>query len=61
MSLKTPDKIRSFQRKFYLKAKGEQRHKVQSRGTRRFPWERVFGELRVLFPRPVKTAARRVP
>ena len=35
-----------------------QRHKVQSRGIRRFPSERVFGELGVLLPRPVKTAAR---
>jgi RNA-directed DNA polymerase len=35
-----------------------QRHKVQSRGIGRFPWERVFGELGVLLPRPVKTAAR---
>jgi len=38
-----------------------QRHKVRSRGVFRFPSERVFGELGVLLPRPVKTNARRVP
>ena len=38
-----------------------QRHKMRSRGIRRFPSERVFGELGVLLPRPMKTTARRVP
>ena len=37
------------------------RHKVRSRGILRWPSERVFGELGVLLPRPVKTADRRVP
>ncbi len=37
------------------------RHKVRSRGIRRFPSERVFGELGVLLPRPMKRAVRRVP
>jgi len=37
------------------------RHKVQSRGIHRFPSERVFGELGVLLPRPMKRAVRRVP
>ena len=36
------------------------RHKVRSRGIRRFPSERVFGELGVLLPRPMKRAVRRV-
>jgi RNA-directed DNA polymerase len=30
------------------------RHKVQARGIRRFPSERVFGELGVMLPRPMK-------
>jgi RNA-directed DNA polymerase len=38
-----------------------QRHKVRSRGISRFPSEVVFGELGVLLPRPIRTAARRVP
>lgn len=38
-----------------------QRHKMRSRGIRRFPSERVFGELGVLLPRPMKTTARRGP
>jgi len=38
-----------------------ERHKVRSQGIRRFPSEKVFGELGVLLPRPMKTAARRVP
>jgi RNA-directed DNA polymerase len=38
-----------------------QRHKMQSRGIRRFPSERVFGELGVLLPRPMKATTRRVP
>ena len=38
-----------------------QRHKMRSRGIRRFPSERVFGELGVLLPRPMKATARRVP
>jgi RNA-directed DNA polymerase len=37
------------------------RHKVRSRGIHRFPSERVFGELGVLLPRPMKYVARRVP
>lgn len=37
------------------------RHKMHSRGIRRFPSERVFGELGVLLPRPKKYAERRVP
>jgi len=38
-----------------------QRHKMSSRGIRRFPSERVFGELGVLLPRPIRVAVRRVP
>lgn len=38
-----------------------QRHKMRSRGIGRFPSERVFGELGVLLPRPIKQTARRVP
>jgi RNA-directed DNA polymerase len=34
------------------------RHKVPSRGIHRFPSERVFGEIGVLLPRPMKYAAR---
>jgi len=37
------------------------RHKVHSQGIRRFPSEKASGELGVLLPRPMKTAARRVP
>jgi len=37
------------------------RHKMRSRGIRRFPSERVFGEIGVLLPRPRKYAERRVP
>ena len=37
------------------------RHKMHSRGIRRFPSEVVFGKLGVLLPRPVKKAARCVP
>jgi len=37
------------------------RHKVRSRGIRRFSSERVFGELGVLLPRPMKRTVRRVP
>ena len=33
-----------------------QRHKVRSRGNLRFPSERVFGELGVMLPRPVRPA-----
>jgi RNA-directed DNA polymerase len=36
------------------------RHKLRSRGNRRFPSERVFGELGVLLPRSIMDAARRV-
>ncbi len=38
-----------------------ERYKVQSRGIRRFPSERVFGELGVMLPRPIKPAVLRVP
>jgi len=38
-----------------------ERHKMRSRGIHRFPSERVFGELGVLLPRPMKQVARRVP
>ena len=38
-----------------------QRHKMHSRGIRRFPSERIFGELGVLLPRPVKKIARNRP
>jgi RNA-directed DNA polymerase len=37
------------------------RHKVRSRGNLRWPSEKVFGELGVLLPRPVRNAERRVP
>jgi RNA-directed DNA polymerase len=37
------------------------RHKMRSRGIRRFPSERVFGELGVMLPRPMKPAVLRVP
>jgi len=36
------------------------RHKVRSRGIRRFPSEKVFGEMGVLLPRPMNQAIRRV-
>jgi RNA-directed DNA polymerase len=38
-----------------------QRHKVHSRGICRYPSERVFGELGVMLPRPIRTAVQRVP
>ena len=38
-----------------------QRHKMCSRGIRRYPSEVVFGKLGVLLPRPVKQAGGRVP
>jgi RNA-directed DNA polymerase len=38
-----------------------QRHKVHSRGIRRYPSERVFGELAVKLPRPIRPAVQRVP
>jgi RNA-directed DNA polymerase len=38
-----------------------QRHKVSSRGIRRFPSERVFGELGVMLPRPIRPVVQRVP
>ena len=37
-----------------------QRHKLQSRGIRRFPSEKVFGEMGVFLPRPIR-ASRCVP
>ena len=51
MSLTTPENIRRLQRKLYLKAKADflrRRHKVPTRGTRRFSDATVFGELGVL-------------
>ena len=48
MSLETPEKIRSLQTKLYAKAKAERRHKVSTRGTRVFGWDRVFGTLGVI-------------
>ena len=42
MSLKTPSKIRELQSKLYRKAKNE--FPVQSRGTRHFSDEVVFGD-----------------
>jgi RNA-directed DNA polymerase len=38
-----------------------QRHRVRTRGNRRFPSEKVFGELGVLLPRPIRSAGRCVP
>ena len=38
-----------------------ERHKLHSQGIRRFPSEKVFGELGVLLPRSMTMAARRVP
>ena len=38
-----------------------ERHKVPSRGISRFPSERVFGELGVMLPRPIRPAVQRVP
>ena len=61
MVLRAPDKIQNLQRKLYLKAKSEPRHKVPSRGISRFPSERVFRELGVMLPRPIKLVAQRVP
>jgi hypothetical protein len=39
----------------------KRRHKVRSRGIRRFPLEKVFGEIGVLLPRPMNQAHYRVP
>jgi RNA-directed DNA polymerase len=39
----------------------KRRHKVRSRGIRRFPSEKVFGDIGVLLPRPMKPANCRVP
>ena len=38
-----------------------ERHKVRSRGIRRYPSERVFGELGVMLPRPIRPTVQRVP
>jgi hypothetical protein len=46
VSLATPPKLQRLQEALYTKAKQE-RHKVPSRGTKRFPAEQVFGELGV--------------
>ena len=35
-----------------------ERHKLHSRGNRRYPSEKVFGELGVMLPRPIKPAVR---
>jgi len=54
---------RAVERNVYNRARRflVERHKVQSRGIRRFPSERVFGELGVMLPRPIKPAVLRVP
>jgi hypothetical protein len=57
MSLETPDKIRSLQRKLYCKAKAEQKAQGERTRTNRFSEEHVFGELAVLRLQRV----RRVP
>ncbi len=46
------------QRKLYVKAKDEKRHKVSSRGTRKFPGEKVFGELGIQRLRSLRTSKR---
>ncbi|OHB79808.1 MAG: hypothetical protein A2Z25_07695 [Planctomycetes bacterium RBG_16_55_9] len=43
MSLTPPEAIRRLQRKLYVKAK--KCRQVSSRGTEKFPGEKVFGEL----------------
>jgi hypothetical protein len=51
VSLATPDGVRRLQRKLYVKAKQEhlrRRHRVPTRGTRRFGPQQVFGRLGVL-------------
>jgi RNA-directed DNA polymerase len=59
----TQPAYRSVERNVYNRVRRflVQRHKMRSRGIHRFPSERVFGELGVLLPRPMKTAACRVP
>jgi len=59
----TQPEYRGVERNVYSRVRGflVQRHKMQSRGIRRFPSEKVFGELGVLLPRPMKKTARRVP
>ncbi len=57
MSLETPDKIRTLQRKLYRKAKEEQRPHVPTRGTRILADETIFGPLGVLRLRQVHLAA----
>jgi RNA-directed DNA polymerase len=54
---------RGVERNVYNRVRGflVKRHKMRSRGIRRFPSQRVFGELGVLLPRPMKATARRVP
>lgn len=51
---------RAVERNVYNRVRGflVERHKLHSRGIHRFPSERVFGELGVMLPRPVKVAAR---
>jgi len=54
---------RAVERNVYNRVRGflVHRHKVRSRGISRFPSERVFGELGVMLPRPIKPAVLRVP
>lgn len=54
---------RAIERNVYNRVRGflVNRHKVRSRGIHRYPSERVFGELGVMLPRPIKPAVLRVP
>jgi RNA-directed DNA polymerase len=54
---------RAVERNVYNRVRGflVHRHKVRSRGIHRFPSERVYGELGVILPRPIKPAVLRVP
>jgi RNA-directed DNA polymerase len=58
----TQPAFRSVERNVYERVRRflVQRHKMRSRGIRRFPSERVFGEMGVLLPRPIR-ANRGVP
>ncbi|HYK91295.1 MAG TPA: hypothetical protein VE398_21165 [Acidobacteriota bacterium] len=55
MSLQTPSKIRTLQRKLYCKAKDDH---VRTRGTRVLANEEIFGRLGVLRLRSVHLSAR---
>jgi RNA-directed DNA polymerase len=59
----TQPEYRGVERNVYNRVRGflVQRHKMRSRGIRRFPSTKVFGELGVFLPRPMKKTARRVP